>query len=212
MNCGEAAKLDEAKLGGGEFKIYRYKSGFLNMTYVVLIGGVVGLVGIMTWGLWASGLWASFFSQTPINVIAGLSLLPTMSLIGTVYVYFLYRPIGINEQGVVTFLRGRQRKFIAWKDVQRIEKIRSYDNLFNRYVNEYSIRSATTRIFFSEWIHDLPDLVVTINRYIVEYRIPAFFVDRGRDTLRTLAQATTSKAERQKIRREGGVRTPVNSL
>jgi hypothetical protein len=174
------------------------------MVYFTLAIGAVGMLWI-----------AHFVTHNKVGNNADISLyvwimmlaLPVLFVLGLIIYFLKARPIGLSEEGVTNYLFGRRRKFIAWNAITKIERNRFYDTSYFMYRYEFWITANDTKIRFDDWIEDLPTLVTILNRYIAEYQIPAFSVDRGRDTL----QKAPNVAERRKMFRDG-VRTSVSSF
>jgi hypothetical protein len=137
--------------------------------------------------------------------------MPVMSLGGVLVCYLRSRPLGIGDDGIATFMLGRRWKFIDWRSVKKVEKFRVYDSFFYEYRRVFLVSADGARIRFDDWIGDLPSLLAMLNGYVAQYRIPAFAVDRGRDTLRKISSSATDTATRKKLLNDG-IRTPVTEL
>jgi hypothetical protein len=134
-----------------------------------------------------------------------------MGLLALVYTFWRARPLGANDNGVITFLFKRTWKQIKWTNINSIEKRRIYNSVFYVYRFEFVIFSERTQIRFDDWIGDLSDLIAVLNFYIKRHNIPAFSVDRGRDTLQKISRLETDRTRRRKLLNEG-VRVPVAEL
>ena len=139
-----------------------------------------------------------------------LLLMPVAFLVGLLAYYLRYRPIGVDNDGVSTFILRRRWKFITWHEVTQIEKFRVYDSFYYRYQSVFLISARNSRVRFDDWIENPQELVDMVNEKIAEYKIPTFFVDRGRDTLAKITDLSASQEQKKLLR--DGVRRQVLQL
>lgn len=189
-------------------RIFKYRSQRLRIIYVVMICAVMVfgylpfLVGFKNVGS---------LKILPLYAWIVLFMMPVLSIFFLALVYLRSRPLGIGDDGIATFMFGRRWKFIDWHSVKKVEKFRVYDSFFYEYRRVFLVSADGARIRFDDWIGDLPSLLTTLNGYIAQYRIPAFAVDRGRDTLRKISSSAADTATRKKLLNDG-IRTSVTEL
>jgi hypothetical protein len=185
-------------------KIYTYDSPYLRVIYATFVIGIAGLS------------WVAYFvingelsrnRAVSFEVWFMMCALPVVFTGGLMIYFFKARPIGLSEEGISNYLFWRRRKFIDWNAITKVEMVRFYSTSYYMYRYVFRVWGNGICIRFDDWIEDLPSLLAILNSNIAKHKIPAFSVDRGRDTLRK----ATNVAERRKMFRDG-VRTPVSEF
>ncbi|MFI4973114.1 MAG: hypothetical protein ACHP84_01085 [Caulobacterales bacterium] len=133
-------------------------------------------------------------------------LLPVTSALSALMFFLIWLPVGIGDEGIGTFMFGQQRKFLAWASVTKVERVRFYDSPTMRFRFEFWIHADRSRIRFDDYIDHLDRLLERLNGYITQHHIPAFEVDRGRETRRAPVATLADIAQGKNI---DGVRTPT---
>jgi hypothetical protein len=113
--------------------------------------------------------------------------------------HITYSAIALEDDGVGTYAFGFRCKYVKWRDVGKIRKVREWDAPTMRYLTKFyvntkrsSINMHTRHIFgntpcqcgpivFDERIVDLRGLLNSINTYARTYHIEIVSVDREAD-------------------------------
>jgi hypothetical protein len=104
---------------------------------------------------------------------------------------------------------GRQRKYLAWPSVTKIERVRFYDSATMRFRFEFWVQANRSYIRFDDYVDHLDSLLEGLNGYIAQHHIPAFEVDRGRETRRAPIATLADIAQGKSL---NGVRTPTTKF
>jgi hypothetical protein len=129
-----------------------------------------------------------------------------MFLAGALLGFLLWRPISIGDEGIATLMFGKQQKLLSWSSVTQVERVKVYSRWAAKFRNEYWIYAGGSRIVFDDYIERLDRLVERLNGYITEYHIPAFEVDRARETSKAPVATLADIAQGKSL---DGVRTPT---
>lgn len=191
MIAGKAAQV----------KIYKYRTKPISVAYAILfiaflVTGSVPMVIIHSEGLKA----------LPLFAWCVLFLLPVTSVLSALMFFLIWLPVGIGDEGIATFMFGKRRKFLTWTSVAKVERVRFYDSPTMRFRFEFWVHADGTRIRFDDYIDHLDRLVEKLNGYIAEHHIPAFEVDRGRETRRAPVETLADIAQGKGL---DGVRAPT---
>lgn len=142
----------------------------------------------------------------PLAWLGVLFTLPLMFLAGASLAFFAMRPVGIGDEGVATFMFGRRWRLLPWSDVKSVERIRVYDTSTLRMRSDFLVRTCGSTIRFDEYLENADRLIDKLNFYIEKYQIPAFEVDRGRETRRAPIAGVVDILQGNS---QDGVRTPT---
>ncbi len=181
--------------------VYKYQLGKTLPVYFLLGCGAAFFVV-----LWAVIIPPSETRTFPFFIWFVLYTPPAMFLVGALLGFLTYRPIGIGDEGIATFMFGKQRQFLAWSAVTKVERVRFYHSPTMRFRHEFWVHADRSRIRFDDYIGHLDRLLERLNGYITEHHIPAFEVDRGRETRRAPVATLADIAQGKSL---DGVRTPT---
>lgn len=119
--------------------------------------------------------------------------------------------IAVNDDGIATFFRNRKVREINWSSLTRIEQVRKYQSMKNRYQYFYKLIGQSSKIEFDDAITDIASLLGILTRKSQELAIPVQSIDWGEDSIRAALSKTSDRVERRKLRRHG-VRSTITQL
>lgn len=122
-------------------------------------------------------------------------------LLGSAWKRFMRtRPLAINQDGIYTFYRGKPWKFMPWKDMKAILKIRA--DTHARPEIRIQIDSANFTLLITPRLNGFVGACKLISRYAQDHAIRLQLLDKGRDTIKA-RRGRLSQEEYRAITRTG---------
>lgn len=185
-------------------EIYNYK--WRSVSHVYVLSGI-GLIFFCA--LFFMVAHSKAASTLPFPAWFALSLMP-LACAGVAFsAYLMWRPIGIDDEGITSFLPGGRRKLLRWSSIKKIDRVKFYDNSAMRNRFQFMIYADGGRIRFDDYIDHIDTLTSSLNDYIEKYQIDSFDIDRVRATRKTPASTLADVARNKDL---NGVRTPTTKF
>jgi hypothetical protein len=144
-----------------------------------------------------------WMSATSIKYSYGVAAFAALSalffLCGFLVVHFTYSAIELDNDGLSTYAFGYRWKYVTWRDVTSIRKVREWDAPTTRYLTKFYVNTSSSSInmhmrhifgntpfrrgpiAFDERIIDLRMMLDAINSYAQRFQIEIVSVDREAD-------------------------------